>query len=425
MTLTLFAETRLVQRAGDGVRGALESVRSALGHGLPLAALEAQRRYAWIAEQLQGVEKRGQRQRTWTDRIDAVITHKLWGSLLFIAVMAAVFQSVFSWATPFMDGIQGLFSHLGTAVAVWLPEGALTSLIVDGVIAGVGSVLVFLPQILILFFFVGVLEDSGYMSRAAFLMDRVMRFSGLSGQSFIPMLSSFACAVPGIMATRVIADRRDRFATILVAPLMTCSARLPVYTVLIAAFIPDYRYLAGWIGLQGLVLLGLYLLGIVLAVLAAWIFKRTVLRGPTPTFLMELPGYKWPQPLAMMQRLSERARLFVIRAGTVIFSVCVVVWALSYFPRPAAIHDRFEAEQRVVQTRFTGAALDAALARVSAAEDAANLEQSFFGRLGHAIEPAFRPLGWDWRVAMAVIASFPAREVIISVLGPRTPWEGT
>jgi ferrous iron transport protein B len=412
-----FAETRLVQRAGEGVRGALESARSALGHGLPLAALEAQRRYAWIAEQLQGVETRGRRQRTWTDRIDAVITHKLWGSLLFVAVMAAVFQSVFSWATPFMNGIEGLFIHLGAAVAARLPEGALTSLIVDGVIAGVGSVLVFLPQILILFFFIGVLEDSGYMSRAAFLMDRVMRFSGLSGQSFIPMLSSFACAVPGIMATRVIADRRDRFATILVAPLMTCSARLPVYTVLIAGFIPSYRYLGGWIGLQGLVLLGLYLLGIVLAVLAAWMFKRTVLRGPTPTFLMELPGYKWPQPLATLQRLLERGRLFVVRAGTVIFSVCVVVWALAYFPRPAAIHARFEAKQRAAQTRFTGAALDAELARVSAAEDAAYLEQSFFGRLGHAVEPAFRPLGWDWRVAMAVIASFPAREVIISVLG--------
>jgi ferrous iron transport protein B len=337
--------------------------------------------------------------------------------LLFVGVMAVVFQSVFSWATPFMNGIEGLFSHLGTAVAARLPEGALTSLIVDGVIAGVGSVLVFLPQILILFFFIGVLEDSGYMSRAAFLMDRVMRFSGLSGQSFIPMLSSFACAVPGIMATRVIADRRDRLTTILVAPLMTCSARLPVYTVLIAGSIPDYRYLGGWIGLQGLVLLGLYLLGTVLAVLAAWIFKRTVLRGPTPTFLMELPGYKWPQPLATLQRLLERGRLFVIRAGTVIFSVCVVVWALAYFPRPAAIHDRFEAKQRAVQTRFTGAALDAELARVSAAEDAAYLEQSFFGRLGHVVEPAFRPLGWDWRVAMAVIASFPAREVIISVLG--------
>jgi len=412
-----FAETRLVQRAGEGVRAALESARSALGHGLPLAALEAQRRYAWIAEQLQGVETRGQRQRTWTDRIDTVVTHKLWGSLLFVAVMAAVFQSVFSWATPLMDGIEELFKQLGAVVAARLSEGALASLIVDGVIAGVGSVLVFLPQILILFFFIGVLEDSGYMSRAAFLMDRVMRFSGLSGQSFIPMLSSFACAVPGIMATRVIADRRDRFATILVAPLMTCSARLPIYTVLIAAFIPDHRSLGGWIGLQGLVMLGLYILGIVLAVLAAWIFKRTVLRGPTPTFLMELPGYKWPQPLAMALRLWERGRLFVVRAGTVIFSVCVVVWALAYFPRPPAVHDGFEAERSAAQTRLTGEALDTELARVSAAEGAAYLEQSLFGRMGHAIEPAFRPLGWDWRVAMAAIASFPAREVVISVLG--------
>jgi ferrous iron transport protein B len=277
---------------------------------------------------------------------------------------------------------------------------------------------VFLPQILILFLFIGVLEDSGYMSRAAFLMDRVMRFAGLSGQSFIPMLSSFACAVPGIMATRVIADRRDRLTTILVAPLMTCSARLPVYTVLIAAFIPHRHFVGGWVGLQGLVMLSLYLLGIVLAVIAASIFKRTVLKGPTPTFLMELPAYKWPRPRAMVLRLIERAKVFVLRAGTVIFSVSMVVWALSYFPRPAAIHDQFEARRAEVSATVVSAETrDAELSNLAAAEDATYLEQSVFGRVGHAIEPVFRPLGWDWRVAMAALASFPAREVVISVLG--------
>ncbi len=413
-----FAESRLIERAGDGLRAELETTRAKLGGGRPLAALEAQRRYGWIARQLDGVERRAPAPRTWTDRIDAVITHKVWGSLVFVGVMGAVFQSVFSWATPLMDLIDGAFKDLASAVGAALPPGALSSLVTDGAIAGVGSVLVFLPQILILFLFIGILEDSGYMSRAAFLMDRVMRFSGLSGQSFIPMLSSFACAVPGIMATRVIADRRDRFATILVAPLMSCSARLPVYTVLIAAFIPHRHFLGGWLGLQGLVMLSLYLLGIVLAVVAASLFKRTVLKGPTPTFLMELPAYKWPQPRAMALRLLERAKVFVLRAGTVIFAVSMVVWALSYFPRSPAIHADFEARRTAVTAELeAGPKRDEALAALDAGEDATYLEQSIFGRMGHAIEPVFRPLGWDWRVAMAAIASFPAREVVISVLG--------
>ncbi len=413
-----FAESRLIERAGDGLRAELEATRATLGGGRPLAALEAQRRYGWIARQLDGVERRAPAPRTWTDRIDAVITHKVWGSLVFVGVMGAVFQSVFSWATPLMDLIDGAFKDLATTVGAALPPGALSSLVTDGAIAGVGSVLVFLPQILILFLFIGILEDSGYMSRAAFLMDRVMRFSGLSGQSFIPMLSSFACAVPGIMATRVIADRRDRFATILVAPLMSCSARLPVYTVLIAAFIPHRHFLGGWLGLQGLVMLSLYLLGIVLAVVAASLFKRTVLKGPTPTFLMELPAYKWPRPRAMALRLIERAKIFVLRAGTVIFSVSVVVWALSYFPRSPSIHADFEARRAAVTAELAaGETREQALATLAAAEDATYLERSIFGRIGHAIEPVFRPLGWDWRVAMAAIASFPAREVVISVLG--------
>jgi len=412
-----FAERRLIERAGGEIKPVIDAARARLGSGKPLAALEAMRRYGWIGKQLDGVEVRREAPRSWTDRIDSVLTHRVWGSLIFVGVMGAVFQSVFSWATPLMDGIDGSFKHLGSAVGAALPPGALNSLLVDGVIAGVGSVMVFLPQILILFFFIGILEDSGYMSRAAFLMDRVMRFSGLSGQSFIPMLSSFACAVPGIMATRVIADRRDRLTTILVAPLMSCSARLPVYTVLIAAFIPNQHYLGGVVGLQGLVMLSLYLLGILLAVVAASIFKRTVLRGPTPTFLMELPAYKWPRLRAMVQRLFERAKVFVLRAGTVIFSVSVVVWALSYFPRPESVHQRFESERATVTATQSGDAAQTELARLDASEDAAYLEQSVFGRMGHAIEPVFKPLGWDWRVAMAALASFPAREVVISVLG--------
>jgi ferrous iron transport protein B len=334
---------------------------------------------------------------------------------MFFAIMALVFQAVFSWATPLMDAIDAGASGLSTLIAGLLPANALSSFLTDGVIAGVGSVIVFLPQILILFLFIILLEDSGYLARAAFLMDRVMRGVGLSGQSVIPMLSSFACAVPAIMATRVIPNRRDRIATILAAPFMTCSARLPVYALLIAAFVPDRSL--GWLNLQGLVLLGLYLLGIIGGLATAWIMKRSALRGPKPQFALALPEFRWPNPQTVLIKLMDRARIFLRRAGTVIFTVAIIVWALAYFPRSAEVQISRDNAVTQAQATWSGAELESQLQRIDNQASADQLEQSFLGRAGRFVAPVFRPLGWDWRVSAAVIAGFPAREVVVAVMG--------
>ncbi|MGH8470143.1 MAG: ferrous iron transport protein B [Gammaproteobacteria bacterium] len=409
---------RLRAAAGAEVAERLSEARAALGFASEsLAAADARCRYEWINRILAQAETRSDRLRGWSDRVDRLVSHPLLGTALFLGVMALVFQAVFSWATPMVDGIDALTRYLGEFVSRQLPEGALASLIVDGMIAGVGSVVVFLPQILILSVFIILLEDSGYMARAAFLMDRLMRFCGLSGQSFIPMLSSFACAVPGIMATRVIADPRDRLATILAAPFMTCSARLPVYTLLISAFVPDKSLAYGLLSLQGLVLLGLYVIGILGGVGTALLLKRTVLRGPAPAFLMELPPYRWPRLRSVVLRLVERMRVFLVRAGGIIFTVAVIVWALAYFPHPSTIHHSHERQRLEAAAKLSGDALTKERQEIDNHEAAAFLEQSALGRIGKTVEPFFSPLGWDWKVAAAVIASFPAREVVIAVLG--------
>jgi len=276
---------------------------------------EAEVRYAWIAQiTSRTVTRKHEGLRTLSDRIDAVALHRVWGPIVFLLLMAVVFQAVFSWATPLMDGIEGAISILGNAAGRFIPEGDLRSLVVDGVFAGVGSVLVFLPQIAILFTVIGLLEHSGYMSRAAFLMDRVMRRVGLHGKSFIPMLSGYACAVPGIMATRTIEDPKDRLATIMVVPLMSCSARLPVYTLLIGAFVPPLAIIPG-LNLQGVTMLVMYLLGTVAALAVAAIFKRTLLKGPVRPMILELPPYRWPSLKSLAVSVAQRCRLFVRRAG--------------------------------------------------------------------------------------------------------------
>lgn len=412
-----YAEERLCRHAGEGVRERLAAARRQLAEDGSVAALDARQRYAWINGIVARIERRTAARPTWSDRIDRVVGHPFAGSVLFVLLMAVVFQSVFAWAAPLMDAIDSLTAAAGDAIHRALPPGAIASLLADGVVAGVGSVVVFLPQILILFAFIIFLEDTGYMARAAFLMDRVMRWCGLSGHSFIPMLSCFACAVPGIMGTRVIADPRDRLATIIAAPFMTCSARLPVYALLIAAFVPAQRYLGGLVNLQGLVLLGLYLLGIFGGVLTALLLKRSVLRGPTPAFLMELPPYRLPNLRGVAYRMWERAQMFVTRAGTIIFTVAVVVWALAYFPRPDAVTAAYERERSQLERTLAGEDLARTRADIDHREAAALLEQSLLGRFGHVIEPLFRPLGWDWKVSAAVLASFPAREVVIAVLG--------
>jgi ferrous iron transport protein B len=401
---------------GEKLRAARESLAAA---GFPTPAVEAMARYDWVQRVLQGVARRpDDHQPTTSDRIDAVLTHKVWGTLVFAAMMAVLFSSIFIFAVPLMDFIDGAVGSLAGLVESIMPQGALRSLAVDGVIGGVGAVVIFLPQILILFLFIAVLEDCGYMARAAFLMDRLMAGVGLSGKSFIPLLSSFACAVPGIMATRVIENRRDRLATILIAPLMSCSARLPVYVILIGAFVPAERYLGGLVGLQGLVLFSMYAIGIVVAIAIAWLLKKTLLCGETPPFVLELPSYKMPSVRTVTYRMAERGWAFLGRAGTVIFAVTIVIWALAYYPR---------SEQRVADgIAAERAALAGDAAAIAEFNDPVNLDHlaaslhqrySFLGRAGQWIEPVVRPLGWDWRIGCAAIASFPAREVVLGVLG--------
>lgn len=417
---TGYLQERLLP-AGSQAAEPLAAARKRLAEaGHPVPAVEAIARYGWVAKILEGVCRRPERRVTTRgDRVDRLLTHKFFGTIVFALLMLLVFVSVFRAAEPFMTGIESGIGALGDWLGALLPAGPVRSLLVDGVMAGVGSVLVFLPQIVMLFFFIAILEDSGYMARAAYLMDKLMVRVGLSGKSFIPLLSSFACAVPGIMAARVIENRRDRLTTILVAPLMSCSARLPVYTVLIGAFIPPGK-------LQGLTLFAMYVLGILVAVGIAWVLKRTILRGPTPPFVLELPPYKWPSPRIVLQRIAERAWAFVRRAGTLIFAVSVLVWAAAYYPHDAqTVEAPFAARRSELAAEQAAAGSNAGrleeLGRQQAQLEndvaAAYQRQSLLGRAGRLIEPVVRPLGWDWRIGCAVLASFPAREVVIGTLG--------
>ena len=413
-----YAERRLIEAHGDGVRGELAAARGRFSTDSALSALESEVRYNWIKRVLaQSESKPRYLQRTPSDRIDRVLTHRLMGTLLFVAIMGVVFQAIYAWSGPLMDSVDSLFAWLSGWVGAWFPEGALKSLIQDGVIAGVGGVVIFLPQIAILFFFIAILEDCGYMARAALLMDRILTKCGLSGQSFIPMLSSFACAVPGIMATRSIEDRRTRLVTILVAPLMSCSARLPVYTILIGAFIPAKAVLGEWVGLQGLTLFAMYCVGVAAAVPVAWILKKTLLRGETPPFILEFPSYKVPDKRTVGLRVYHSSRAFLVRAGSIILAATVVMWALAYFPRSADTVAEYERRRQTATATLSGEQLQQTLSDLDARMAADLLNESYLGRAGHWIEPAVRPLGWDWRIGMATLASFPAREVIIATLG--------
>lgn len=321
----------------------------------------------------------------FTDRADRMLLHPLAGPALLLALLFLIFQAVFAWAEAPMGLIESATSALGDAVGALLPDGMLRSLLVDGIVAGLGGVLVFLPQIVILFFFILLLEESGYLPRAAFLLDRLMGGVGLSGRSFIPLLSSFACAVPGIMATRTIQDPRDRIATILVAPLMTCSARLPVYALLIGAFIPQ-RSVMGAFNLQGLVLFVLYAAGIVSALAVAYVMKRVRRDTSEHALLLELPSYRLPHPRDLALGLWERAHIFLARVGKIILALTVLLWFLSSFPAPPP--------------GATGPAID----------------YSFAGRIGHAMEPLFAPIGFNWQICIALIPGMAAREVAVSSL---------
>lgn len=350
---------------------------------------------------------------TFSDRLDRILTHKVWGSLIFVAVMAVMFQSIFTFARIPMDALQAGVDWLAGTVGRIIPPGELNSLLADGVVAGVGAVIVFLPQILLLFLFIGFLEDTGYMARAAFLMDRLMSKVGLHGKSFIPMLSSFACAIPGIMATRTIESPKDRLVTILVAPLMSCSARLPVYTLLIAACIPNTTVF-GFLKLTGLTMLSMYLLGIIVALLMAWIFKKTLLKGETPMLIMELPPYKRPLLRVVMRHMWDRSRLFLRRAGTVILGINILLWFLATYPHSKQVAQDFARRRAAIAQSAQGAVEQ--LAQLDNEEAGAKLRQSFAGHLGRLIEPAIAPLGFDWKMGIGIISSFAAREVFVSTM---------
>ncbi len=430
-----FHESRMVSRCGLGLAEELaERRRRIASAGESLVEVEARVRYAWIDRVVHQVVRRVRpRRRSHTEVADKVLTHRVFGLMVFAVLMAACFQSIYAWAQPVMDLVDGLFVGLADWLTATLPAGPIQSLLADGVVAGVGAVLVFLPQILILFLFIAILEDCGYMARAAFLLDRLMRLLGLNGKSFIPLLSSFACAVPGIMATRTIEDRRDRFVTMLIAPLMSCSARLPVYVLFIGAFVPSRPILGGAMNLQAATLLAMYLIGAVVAIPIALLLKATVLKGPTQSFLLELPTYKWPAIRTVFFRVFEQGKAFCVSAGTLIFAMTIIIWAMGYYPRSTAIAADFQARRlaafqrhdvtppgevdRSTSSDTLPEPLREELDELDRAEAGANLSQSILGRMGQWIEPIVKPLGWDWRIGTAVIASFPAREVIIATMG--------
>lgn len=422
-------EKRFVQEHGSDLAKHLDAARTRLKEaGCPISTLEARVRYGWIRKITQScVQRPSQRVTTWTDSIDRILTHRIWGTLVFMLVMFLVFESIFTLARPLMKLITGGQEQLQELVGNWLPDGPFTSLLKDGILAGVGGVLVFLPQIMILFAFIAILEDCGYMARAAFLMDRLMSRCGLSGKSFIPMLSSIACAVPGIMATRVIENPRDRLTTILVAPLMSCSARLPVYVLIIGSILT--RGYSWWV--PGLTMFAMYLIGFVMAPLVALLLKRTLLRGETPIFIMEMPLYKRPSLRTVLTRVIESARAFLVRAGTMILATMVLVWALLYFPtgdgaggsfpqQIGELDQTIEGLQKKLEETGQDQMENSELANIQGKRNSLEAEwkhRSFLGQAGEWIEPVVRPLGWDWRLGVATLASFPAREVVVGTLG--------
>jgi ferrous iron transport protein B len=363
-------------------------------------------RWRWLDQQVAPlVRRRVDRRRT--QMVDRFLLHRVWGFAAFIAVMFVVFMSLFAWADPAVSAVEAAFGWAGEQARSALPEGVIADFAVDGLIAGVGSVLVFLPQILLLFFFIGLLEDCGYMARVAYLMDRIMRSMNLHGRAFVPMLSGFACAVPAVMATRTMERRRDRLLTMLVVPLMTCSARLPVYTLIIGALFP-----VAWMT-QSLLMVGMYLFSVLTALAAAWVLSRTIkpLRAKRLPFVIELPPYRLPRVRDVLRMMWEKSSMFLREAGTVILGCTVALWALLYFPRELPEHERH---------------LDAAIASTPEGEARTALENekagallrnSYGGRLGHAIEPAIAPLGFDWKIGVGIIGAFAAREVFVSTLG--------
>lgn len=425
-------EVELTSKSGE-LKSRLVATRERLkAAGCRIPAIEAKLRYAWAKETLRGVMTvPNARPATWTDTLDRWLTHKVWGLLTFCVIMFTVFQAITWAAKPAMELCEKAQAVVGDFIGGQLPPGPVRSLMIDGVVAGVGGILVFLPQICLLFLFIAVFEDCGYMARAAFLMDKLMTKVGLSGKSFVPLMSSFACAIPGIMATRTIENRRDRMVTMLIAPLMSCSARMPVYWLMVATFFPPIAWAGGWITLHGLMLFVMTFFGAVVAIPVAWLFKKTLFQGETPPFVMELPSYKRPSIAIVLHRVYDRASDFVSQAGKLILATSILIWVVSYLPNSHAVEDQLLTEIQQSESQLTeiGQGADAEPRRVEVQirldelNDRRNkikeqlLTSSYLGQFGKFIEPAVKPLGWDWRIGIGVLASFPAREVIVSTLG--------
>lgn len=421
------AVMRHVESQHENVQQAVKAGREKVrGMGLNPMAAEAVLCYKHLDQLLDGVLQRAGEERVQkSESIDSLLLHRWWGLIAFGALMFVVFQAVYFWAGPLMDLIDAGKEWVQGFVGAWFTGmPMLHSLVTDGVIEGVGAFVIFLPQILILFFFISLLEDTGYMSRAAFLMDRLFGWCGLNGKSFVPMLSSYACAIPGILATRTIEDPKARMVTILVAPLMSCSARLPVYALLIAAFVqPEYGSFVA-----GLTLFIMHLVGLAVAIPAAWLLTKFVIKTDPQPFVLEMPPYRVPRLQDVLYRMYQAGKEFVQRAGTIILAITVIVWALLYFPHPQGLENEITEEFVAEQAAANPGGAEAVEAQLTDEDselatelgnqiDAAYINQSYMARIGKTIQPVFAPAGFDWKITVGVVASFPAREVIISTLG--------
>jgi ferrous iron transport protein B len=417
-----YATWALLSLGGDELDGVDARVRAAvddvhrLGDAPSLDRALVEGRYRFIdsiVDRMQVDEGRPSR----SDRIDRLLTHPVYGVAIFAIVMLAIFEALFTAAEPFMSYIEGMVDLAkGFAVAI-LPAGLFRDMITDGIIAGVGNVIVFVPQIAFLFAFVTLLEDSGYLARVAFVIDRTMKGVGLHGKAFVPLLSGFACAVPAVMSTRTIERRRDRLVTMLALPLMSCSARLPVYILVIATVFPSDERVFGVFRQSSLALFAMYVFSVVMTLAAAAVMRRTILKGPAPSFMLELPPYRLPMVASMARTVWEKVRGFLVEAGTIILAFTVILWGLLTFPRDEARETRFEAERQRIESTLTGQQAANALAEIDAEESSQVLRESYAGRFAQAIEPALAPLGFDWRLGVGVVSSFAAREVFVSTMG--------
>lgn len=400
----------------------LERQRAAEQEGRDVDGEVVTARYAWIDAHAPQWLRHEPPPTTPTERVDRVLLHPFLGLAIFLGLMLVVFESLFTWSEPLIGAVETLVGGLQGWVRGAVPPGVVADLLADGVVGGVGNVLVFVPQIALLFLFIGLMEDSGYMARAAFLMDRVMRKAGLHGRAFVPMLSAYACAVPAIMATRTLERRRDRFITMLALPLTTCSARLPVYTLIIAALIPATPIWGGVITAQGLVMMSMYIFGLVMTLLVAAVLSRTIFRGDQMPLILALPAYRAPSARSVGRLVWSRSSVFIKEAGTVILVCTLVLWALLYFPRTGPEVQALEAQRAEIAAGATDVATlpEADQAKVEALDSAiagTQLAHSYGGRLGHAIEPVISPLGFDWKIGVGIIGAFAAREVFVGTLG--------